>query len=153
VNVRHLVPFAGKAYTSAQLFFSGFNSFSTVHPHVILGCPLFLVPCGFHSSAAFVILLGGFLSVCPTPLISSYLSLLLLFMWKWLDDLERMTNGQKLPTKADLPVPTSGTAGYGKMERPRTPLALKEQVLRLNLDYVCGGGGGDDDDDDISMEL
>jgi hypothetical protein len=38
------------------------------------------------------------------------------------------------------------------MERPRTPLALKEQVLRLNLDYVCGGGG-DDDGDDVSMEL
>jgi hypothetical protein len=31
VNVRHLVLFAAKAFTSAQLFLSGFNSFSTVH--------------------------------------------------------------------------------------------------------------------------
>jgi hypothetical protein len=35
------------------------------------------------------------------------------------------TSGQKLPTEAGFPVPTSGTAGYGKsetkMERPRTP--------------------------------
>jgi hypothetical protein len=35
------------------------------------------------------------------------------------------TNGQKPPTEAGFPVPTSGTARYGKtktkMERPRTP--------------------------------
>jgi hypothetical protein len=35
------------------------------------------------------------------------------------------TNGQKPPTEAGFPVPTSGTAGYGKtktkMEIPRTP--------------------------------
>jgi hypothetical protein len=34
------------------------------------------------------------------------------------------TSGQKLPTEAGFPVPTSGTARYGKtkmkMERPRT---------------------------------
>jgi hypothetical protein len=34
-------------------------------------------------------------------------------------------NGQKPPTEAGFPVPTSGTAGYGKTElkteRPRTP--------------------------------
>jgi hypothetical protein len=52
VKIRHLVLFAAKAFTSAQLFFSGFNLFSTVRRHVVLGRPLFLVPCGFHSSAA-----------------------------------------------------------------------------------------------------
>jgi hypothetical protein len=35
------------------------------------------------------------------------------------------TNGKKPPTEAGFPVPTSGTAGYGKtkmkIERPRTP--------------------------------
>jgi hypothetical protein len=45
-----------------------------------------------------------------------------------------VTNRQKSPTEAGFPVLTSGTVGYGKtkmkMERPRTPLALKEQVLR-----------------------
>jgi hypothetical protein len=65
VKIHYLVLFAAKAFTSAQLFFCGFNSFSTVHRHVVLGCPLFLVPCGFHSSAALEISLGGFLSVCP----------------------------------------------------------------------------------------
>jgi hypothetical protein len=53
VKVCHLVLFAAKAFTSAQLFFSGFNQFSTVHHLVVLGCPLFLVPCVFRSSAAF----------------------------------------------------------------------------------------------------
>jgi hypothetical protein len=37
------------------------------------------------------------------------------------------TNGQKPPTEAGFPVPTSGTADMG---RPRTPWALNEQVLR-----------------------
>jgi hypothetical protein len=64
VKICHLVLFAAKAFTSAQLFFSGFNSFSTVRRHVVLGRPLFQVPCGFHSSASLEILLGGFLSVC-----------------------------------------------------------------------------------------
>jgi hypothetical protein len=64
VKVHHLVLFAAMAFTSARLFFSGFNSFTTVLCHVVLGRRLFLVPCGFHSSAAFVIYLGGFLSVC-----------------------------------------------------------------------------------------
>jgi hypothetical protein len=54
VKVRHLVLFAAKAFTSVQLHFSGFNSLSTVRRHVVLRPPLFLVPCGFHSSAAFV---------------------------------------------------------------------------------------------------
>jgi hypothetical protein len=65
VKIRHLVLFAAKAFTLSQLFFSGFNSFSTVHRHVVLGHPLFLVPCGFHSNAALEISLGGFLSICP----------------------------------------------------------------------------------------
>jgi hypothetical protein len=65
VKVCHLVLFAAKAFTSAQLFFSGFNSFSTVRRHLVLGRSLFLVPFGFHSSAAFEISLGGSLSVCP----------------------------------------------------------------------------------------
>jgi hypothetical protein len=43
------------------------------------------------------------------------------------------TNGQKQPTEAGFLVPTLGTAGYEKtktkMERPRTPCTLKEQVL------------------------
>jgi hypothetical protein len=47
------------------------------------------------------------------------------------------TTGQKPPTEAGFPVPTLGTAGYGKtetkMERPRTPSALKEHVLRPKL--------------------
>jgi hypothetical protein len=64
-KVHHLVLFAAKSFTSVQLFFSGFNSFSTVCHHVVLRCPLFLVPCGFHSSVSFVISLGGFISVCP----------------------------------------------------------------------------------------
>jgi hypothetical protein len=46
-----MVLLAAKAFTSVQLFFSGFNSFSTVRRHVVLGHPVFLVPCGFHSSA------------------------------------------------------------------------------------------------------
>jgi hypothetical protein len=66
VKIRHLVLFAAKAFTSAQLSFSGFNSFSTVRRHVVLGRPLFLFPCGFHSSAALEISLGGFLRQCPT---------------------------------------------------------------------------------------
>jgi hypothetical protein len=78
VKVRHLVLFAAKAFTSAQLFFCGFNSFSTVHRHVVLGHPLFLDPCVFHSSAAFVILLGAFLSVCP---IHFHLFFQLLLIW------------------------------------------------------------------------
>jgi hypothetical protein len=65
VKIRHQVLFAAKAFTSAQLFFSGFNSSSTVCRHVVLGHPFFLVPCGFHSNAALGISLGGFLSVCP----------------------------------------------------------------------------------------
>jgi hypothetical protein len=43
-------------------------------------------------------------------------------------------NGQNPRTEDGFPVRTSGTLGYGKtkrkMERPRTPLALKEHVLR-----------------------
>jgi hypothetical protein len=39
--------------------------FRTVSRHAVLGRPLFLVPCGLYSSAAFVISLGGFLRVCP----------------------------------------------------------------------------------------
>jgi hypothetical protein len=43
-------------------------------------------------------------------------------------------NREKLPTEAGFPVPSSGSVGYGKtymkMDRPRTPRALKEQVLR-----------------------
>jgi hypothetical protein len=65
VKIHHLVLFAAKAFTSAQLFFSGFNSFSTVRRHLVLGRPLFLVPCGFHSSDGLVILLGAFLNVSP----------------------------------------------------------------------------------------
>jgi hypothetical protein len=65
VKVRHLVLFAAKASTSVQLFFCDFNTFSTVRRHVVLRRPLFLFPCGFHSSVAFVILLGDFLIACP----------------------------------------------------------------------------------------
>jgi hypothetical protein len=36
VKVRHLVLFAAKALTSAQLFFSGVNSFSNICRHVVL---------------------------------------------------------------------------------------------------------------------
>jgi hypothetical protein len=47
-------------------------------------------------------------------------------------------------------IATLGTAGYGKtetkMERSRTPWALKEQVLDLNLDYVHYDDDDDDDD-------
>jgi hypothetical protein len=65
VKIRHLVLFAAKAFSSAQLFFSGFNSLNTVRRHVVLDRPLFLDPCGFRSSGALEISLGGFLSVCP----------------------------------------------------------------------------------------
>jgi hypothetical protein len=66
MKFHHLGLFAAKTCTSAQLSFSGFNSFSTVRRHSVLGRSVFLVSCGFHSSAAFVMSLGGFLSVCPT---------------------------------------------------------------------------------------
>jgi hypothetical protein len=52
VKVHHLFLFTVKAFTSAQVFFSGFNSFSTVCHHVVLGFPLSLIPCGIHSNAA-----------------------------------------------------------------------------------------------------
>jgi hypothetical protein len=53
VKVCHLVLFAAKAFTSAQLFLFGFGSFNTVIRHVVLVCPLFLVPQGFHSSTKY----------------------------------------------------------------------------------------------------
>jgi hypothetical protein len=47
VKVRHLVPFAAMAFTSAQLSFSGFISFSTVRRHIVLGRPLSWFPVDF----------------------------------------------------------------------------------------------------------
>jgi hypothetical protein len=79
--VRHVVPFAAEAFTSAQLSLSGFNQFRTARRHVVLRRPLFLVPCGFHSSAAFVVSLGGFLSVCPTDFYEYFLFFKFLLIW------------------------------------------------------------------------
>jgi hypothetical protein len=43
VKVRHLVLFAAKSLTSAQLFFSGFILFSSIRRHVVLRRPFLLV--------------------------------------------------------------------------------------------------------------
>jgi hypothetical protein len=60
-----------------------------------------------------------------------------MYQKKWSDHLELMD--RKFLQKLAFQYQPFGTAGYGKtktkMEGPRTPLALKEQVLRLNLDY------------------
>jgi hypothetical protein len=79
VRVSHLVLFAANTFASAQLFFFGFNLFSTVSRRVVLGCPLFLVPCGLHSIAALVISLRGFLSVCAIHFQFQFFFFFLLF--------------------------------------------------------------------------
>ena len=53
---------------SLQLIFPLFMSSSTCLHQVICGLPLPLLPCGFHWSACLVMLLVGFLSVCPIHL-------------------------------------------------------------------------------------
>jgi hypothetical protein len=76
VKVRHLVLFAAKAFTSAQLYFSGFRSFSTVR---CSRASFFPGSLRIAFQAAFVISLGPFLSACPIHV--HFFFLLFLLIW------------------------------------------------------------------------